>query len=238
MRKYIVIAVILLIGYLLACEKDIFENVFTTTTSQEQESSTTDETKSLAGATGLFYIVILGDGYKPNQESIYQQHAAAQIAALRNIPPFSERGDIRYTIIPLKDVKGNLGCDYSGTFADGTALVCDPTRVRKAIGNRPMDRVIILVAGKGHGGADGQIVINGLGDFTSSTFCTFNQAAFYGKGPHELGHTFLGPGHLLTVSNKMFTCTNGCCEVWNKDFTLEQQTVIHNYIDSVVIHKH
>lgn len=183
---------------------------------------------------GFFDIVIMGDGYKPNQSNLYLQHANLQITALKTIAPFSLRADIRYTIIPLKDVKGGLGCNYNGTFADGTALVCNPDRIKRALNGTRFNRLIILVAGKGHGGCDGQIITSGLGNFARGPACTFEEAAFWGKGPHELGHSFLGPGHLMTVANKMFTCTNGCCEVWNKPFTLEQQSVINDIIDKEI----
>lgn len=182
-------------------------------------------------ASRLYNIVILGSNYKGrNGQTLFAQNLASAQEALFATAPFNTlQPNIRiYAAIS----KQNLGCDSSHSgFNEG--FVCNPAKVMNAaaslVGSNFVDKIIVLANGEGHGGADGDLIAAvGLGNQASSQFCTFVQAAFYGKMMHELGHNFLGPSHV--EGTKMGSCTNGCCAIWNIPFSTTQQETITNSI--------
>lgn len=233
----IMLAPIFLAALLTSCEKDDVVII------QEEAIDTTiyDSRLDLSGwlqrdvVDTMFDLVIIGADYKGNAGlNLFLTDVNNVRPVINYIESFS--GDsIRVTV---RNVKQNLQCRDNLIGNNNVQTIgCDELKIidfvnHVAEGIFYVDAVAVLVNGKGHGSHSGsKIFIIGTGSHASVPTCPFYEG-LRKKFGHEFGHLF-GLSHENTTLHFMNDGVNGGCAAGDT-YTLWQQQIIINYIDSVI----
>lgn len=182
-------------------------------------------------------IVIIGDGFGQSNEARFLKYANTVKNNLLKREPFTSLShNLNFWFI---NAKQSLGCNYTAEV--NRALICDWNKVKKALGNTPMNVMQILSWKTAIGGGGGFPTAIGMGQMKdpyagNPSYCTHDLEArlLDGISPHEFGHGFGCDHDFTNQENVMSFATNGGCFLVGKPFTPAHQTIISNFINKAI----
>ena len=253
-RHYLLITVILALGYVIACEKPFnFKPDFPSISHIQAVDSAIIDTiiydvkvkqKSVSrSGDGYYDFVVLCDGYKGNggldlatlDFGIYKMTMLQMFATQFDSINLIDTSKFRFH---FRNVKQNLGCTDNSNLNEG--ISCNVNKIISIVNDMAqgftVDHVAVFLNGKGGGGSDGSIIsVTGFGSHTTvPNICPLFYQGAMGKAQHEFWHCEGSINHTLIPDNKLGSCINGCCFILNAPILPQHQANFKQKFDGIV----